>query len=158
MKLGLLVPEHACRHTSQRESSSRRVFWRSWEGGARWSRASWRRASKRRSSSAAGRCGAASRGTPRRNATCRIALVASSRGPPLEAIWLELERLQFEKEARRRFRRKSPNSKSSTSPMTLLMQRLPVIEYVFPISDLSAAPAPANEYAAPALLVCRQER
>ena len=33
-----------------------------------------------------------------------------------------------------------------------------VIEYGSPISDVSAATAPVNEYAVPALLVCRQER
>ena len=34
----------------------------------------------------------------------------------------------------------------------------PVIEYVFTISDFSAATAPVNDHAATALPVCRQER
>ena len=74
------------------------------------------------------------------NATSRTACAAAaSRGPPLEGERLELEHLRFEKEARRRFKRAQVLA--------------PVIENVSPISDVSAATAPVNEYAPTALLV-----
>ena len=94
------------------------------------------------------------------------------------AIRLELDHLQFEKEAKRRFRRARARSpKSSTSltlpcflehprgsgrtaglqPAVTYAALVPVIEYVSPISAVCAA-APVNGHATPALLFCRQER
>ena len=76
------------------------------------------------------------------------------------AIRLELERLRFERE--------KPNVDSGVPELDLQIEHLaddvvyaapaPVIEHVFPISDVSAATTPKNEYAAPTLLVCRQKR
>ena len=85
------------------------------------------------------------------------------------AIRLELERLLFEKEAKRRFRRaralpcflehpRGSGRKPGLQPAVTYAAPVPVIEYVSPVSAVFAATAPENEYATLALLICRQER
>ena len=81
------------------------------------------------------------------------------------AVRLELERVRFEKEAKRRYRRaraRSPNRAPRRNGRTDGLQPavthaapVPVIEYVSPISAVHAT-HPVNEYAAPALLICRR--
>ena len=88
---------------------------------------------------------------------CRAACgAAASKEPPLGSSWNVSGS------------RKKPNVDSEVPELDLQIEHLteylayaapaPVIECVSPISDVSAATAPENEYAAPALLVCRQER
>ena len=97
----------------------------------------------------------------RRNATCHAAGdAAASRGPPLKGDTARTGTSPVRERSQTSIQTcTSPIAKSSTSPMTLPMQVLaPVIEYVSPIPGVSAATAAVNEYAAPALLVCLQER
>ena len=91
----------------------------------------------------------------------------------LRAVRLELERLRFEKEAKRRFRRARKSSTLLTlpcfpehprgsrrtaglQPVVTHAASVPLVGYVSPISVVYAA-APVNEYATHALIICRQE-
>ena len=106
-------------------------------------------------------------GTEDRKHTSGVVFVEE--GAISRAIRLELERLLFEKEAKCRFRRarglpcflehpRGSGRKPGLQPAVTYAAPVPVIEYVSPDSAVFAATAPENEYATPALLICRQER